>query len=88
MWVFGRTFCAALALIAGSCLFAARTQAQSSAPIPESQARKGNTDGIWYWTLPNTPNGLRPVQSWSGAGSTPDGDIFVAGMASQGDLRA
>ena len=51
-----------------------------SGPHPESHARKGKTDGIWYWTLPNTPNGLRPVQKWSGAGSTPDGEIFVAGM--------
>jgi hypothetical protein len=63
---------AAVALITASCLLATSTWAQS-------YARRGKTDGIWYWTLPNTPNGLRPVQSWSGAGSTPDGEIFVAG---------
>jgi hypothetical protein len=76
---FGKMFCAAVALITASCLLAASTRAHSSDPKPESHARKGMTDGIWYWTLPNTPNGLRPVQSWSGAGSTPDGQIFVAG---------
>lgn len=55
---------------------AIRAQAQQA----ESFARKGDTDGIWYWTLPDTPNGLKPVQSWSGAGSSPDGDIYVGGM--------
>jgi hypothetical protein len=38
------------------------------------------TDGVWYWTLPDAPNGLRPIQSWSGAGAASNGDIYVAGM--------
>jgi sugar lactone lactonase YvrE len=40
----------------------------------------GKLDGIWHWTLPNTPNGLRPTQSWHAIGSSPDGDIYVGGM--------
>ena len=63
-------FCAAVALIAVSCFLAVPTRAHSSDHKPESHARKGKTDGIWYWTLPNTPNRLTPVQSWSGAGSS------------------
>ena len=78
--LFGRMLCAAVALIAVSCFLAVPTRAHSSDHKPESHARKGKTDGIWYWTLPNTPNGLTPVQSWSGAGSTPNGEIFVAGQ--------
>lgn len=41
---------------------------------------KGALDGIWNWVLPNSPNGLRPAQSWHATGSSPDGDIYVAGM--------
>ena len=33
-----------------------------------------------HWELPNTPNGLKPTQSWHATGSSPEGDIFVAGM--------
>jgi hypothetical protein len=66
----------AILLILCLSLTAIRAQAQQ----PQSLARKGNTDGIWYWTLPDTPNGLKPVQSWSGAGSTPNGEIYVGGM--------
>jgi hypothetical protein len=40
----------------------------------------GALDGVWQWTLPDTPNGLRPTQSWHATGSSPDGDIYVAGM--------
>lgn len=40
----------------------------------------GRTDGVWYWTLANTANGLQPSQSWSGASAAPNGDIYVAGM--------
>jgi hypothetical protein len=43
-------------------------------------AVEGKLDGIWYWTLPTTPNGLVPTQSWSGAASAPAGDVYVAGM--------
>ena len=45
--------------------------------------RDGASDGVWYWTLPETPNGLRPTQSWSGAGSAPGGDVYGAGMDQQ-----
>jgi hypothetical protein len=40
----------------------------------------GAVAGVWHWRLPETPNGLRPVQSWHAIGSTPKGDIYVAGM--------
>lgn len=40
----------------------------------------GTFDGVRHWTLPNTPNGLEPTQSWHATGSSPDGDIYVAGM--------
>ena len=33
-----------------------------------------------HWQLPNTPNGLKPTQSWHATGSSPEGDIYVAGM--------
>jgi hypothetical protein len=42
--------------------------------------RRGKLDGVWLWTLPDTPNGLRPTQSWHATGSSPDGDIYIAGM--------
>jgi len=42
--------------------------------------RPGALDGVWLWTLPDTPNGLRPTQSWHATGSSPNGDIYVAGM--------
>jgi hypothetical protein len=42
--------------------------------------RRGKLDGVWLWTLPNTPNGLRPTQSWHATGSSPEGDIYIAGM--------
>lgn len=50
---------------------------------PVAAAIAGEVDGLWYWELPSTPNGLRPTQSWSGAGSTPSGDIYVGGMDHQ-----
>jgi hypothetical protein len=42
--------------------------------------RKGELDGTWLWTLRDTPNGLRPTQSWHATASSPDGDIYIAGM--------
>lgn len=78
--LFGRRSGAAAAVIAAFCLCALANRAQSSDPGIEVTARSGKTDGIWYWTLPNTPNGLRPLHSWSGAGSTPAGEIYVGGM--------
>ncbi len=50
------------------------------AAAPGAEAVKGRLDGIWYWTMPTTPNGLVPSQSWSGAASAPGGDVYVAGM--------
>jgi hypothetical protein len=40
----------------------------------------GAMDGVWHWRLSDTPNGLRPTQSWHATGSTPDGTIYVGGM--------
>src|ERR1700760_2230776 len=40
----------------------------------------GRLDGLWHWRLPDTPNGLRPSQSWHATGSAPDGSIYVGGM--------
>jgi hypothetical protein len=52
-----------------------------SPPIREAEVGwRGKLDGIWNWTLPNTPNGLQPTQSWHATASSPDGDIYVAGM--------
>jgi hypothetical protein len=38
------------------------------------------TRGMWYWRLPNTPNGLQPSQCWHSIGSSPSGAIYVGGM--------
>lgn len=40
----------------------------------------GGLEGVCQWTLPDTPNGLKPTQSWHSIGSTPSGDIFIGGM--------
>ncbi|KQP95984.1 hypothetical protein [Methylobacterium sp. Leaf117] len=40
----------------------------------------GRLDGVHLWTLPDTPNGLHPTQSWHATGSAPNGDLYVAGM--------
>lgn len=47
---------------------------------PENPRQQGRTDGVWYWDLPATPDGLDPLIGYSGAGSAPDGSIYVAGM--------
>jgi hypothetical protein len=56
----------------------------SQVPSPEAQREgsgwQGKLDGTWHWKLPDTLNGLHPTQSWHATGSTPDGDIYVAGM--------
>lgn len=49
----------------------------------ENVGRRGALDGVWLWTLPDTPNGLRPTQSWHATGSSPNGDIYVGGMDHQ-----
>jgi hypothetical protein len=49
-------------------------------PVPEIKAgRPEPLDGVWLWTLPDTPNGLRPTQSWHATASSSSGDIYVAG---------
>ena len=40
----------------------------------------GRIDGAWHWRLPDTPNGLKPLQNWHATGSAPNGDIYVGGM--------
>jgi hypothetical protein len=61
----------------GSTVFA---QTSSSSIVEADVGRPGQLDGVWQWTLPDTPNGLRPTQSWHATASSPDGDIYVAGM--------
>ena len=56
------------------------SQAASSSPLKGEGGRHGALDGVWLWSLPETPNGLRPTQSWHATGSSPEGDIYVAGM--------
>src|SRR3979411_1688120 len=52
-----------------------------SSSIREAEVgRRGKLDGVWQWILPDTPDGLRPTQSWHATGSSPDGDIYIAGM--------
>ncbi len=65
--------CGHLAL---ACLLV--TPAFAAAPTAKRVA--GSKPGLWYWTLPTTPNKLKPLQSWSGAAAAPNGDIYVAGM--------
>src|SRR5271166_5598855 len=55
-------------------------QVPSSARADAEFGRQGKLDGVWQWTLPDTPNGLRPTQSWHATGSSSNGDIYVAGM--------
>lgn len=40
----------------------------------------GRLDGVRLWRLPDTPDGLKPTQSWHSLGSTPSGDIYIGGM--------
>src|SRR5262249_14950886 len=51
----------------------------SARAAPSSARVAGAIDGIWFWPLPNTPNGLRPTSTWGGAGSTPSGEIYIGG---------
>lgn len=56
----------------------------SSAPgTNETRGRRGAMDGVWLWSLPDTPNGLRATQSWHATGSSSNGDIYVGGMDHQ-----
>ena len=40
----------------------------------------GKQLGSWHWQLPNTDNGLKPIESWHAIGSAPNGDIYIGGM--------
>jgi outer membrane protein assembly factor BamB len=40
----------------------------------------GRLGAAWHWRLPDTPNGLKPTQSWHATGAAPSGDIYVGGM--------
>ncbi len=51
----------------GRLLFVLSPTAEAS---PERVRRSAaSSDGVWYWDLPETPNGLRPLIAYSGAGS-------------------
>src|SRR5271154_116102 len=54
--------------------------ATGGAAADEPAGRAGRLDGVWSWRLPDTPNGLQPIQSWHAAASAPDGGIYVGGM--------
>ena len=64
---------AALALLAASLT-------ASMAGDISTTGENGRIDGVHLWTLPDTPNGLHPSQSWHATGSAPNGDLYVAGM--------
>jgi hypothetical protein len=66
-------------LLAGFVGCSGTLSAPFAAP-PTSSRITGEVDGLWYWELPSTLNGLKPTMSWSGAGSAPNGDVYVAGM--------
>lgn len=65
--------------VIGISLSAFLAAAAQAAP-PSGPRTAGRQAGLWTWTIPNTPNGLRPLQGWSGAASAPNGDIYAAGM--------
>jgi hypothetical protein len=47
---------------------------------PSAPRRAGAKAGVSYWTVPNTPNGLKPTMTWGGAGTAADGTVYVGGM--------
>lgn len=49
-------------------------------PPVTAAPQAGRIGGVQLWTLPATPNGLVPSQSWHATGSAPNGDLYVAGM--------
>lgn len=69
-----------LAALAALSLLALAAGPVLAADAPTARRQAGAVDGLWFWPLPDTPNGLVPVQAWSGAGAAPDGSIYVAGM--------
>src|SRR5690349_5509133 len=70
-------------MITAVAALVALTAGVAQAEAPTSQRQASAVAGLWYWVLPDTPNGLRPTQSWSGAGTAPDGAIYVGGMDHQ-----
>ena len=40
----------------------------------------GKQVGSWHWQLPNTDNGLKPIESWHATGSAPSRDIYIGSM--------
>lgn len=75
-----------LALICLACVGVVILGSDGFGQIPSSSIREaevgrpGKLDGVWQWTLPDTPDGLHPTQSWHATASSPDGDIYIAGM--------
>lgn len=72
-----------LGLVLGCCVLPAVSQTGDRTRLDSPQRESGwagTLGGTWHWRLPDSPNGLHPTQSWHATGSTPDGDIYVAGM--------
>jgi outer membrane protein assembly factor BamB len=69
--------CGLSSLIAIGSIILSLSTAKSADP---AEGWAGRIEGSWHWRLPDTPNGLRPTQSWHATGSTPAGDIYVGGM--------
>ncbi len=52
-----------------------------SSPVSaEPSSHPGLIDGVRWWRLPDTPNGLKPTESWHATASAPDGAIYIGGM--------
>jgi outer membrane protein assembly factor BamB len=67
--------------IGGGAIFAlAATLASAVAGEEAAVSPRSVRPGVTQWTLPATPNGLIPTESWHATGSTPAGDIYVGGM--------
>jgi hypothetical protein len=51
-----------------------------AAPSVWVSSRARVTEPVLTWIVPDTPGGMRSNQNWHATGSTPLGDIYVAGM--------
>lgn len=65
------------ASIAGAAVLAGAHSAHAQST---AQREAGDHAGIWFWSMPDAPDGTVPKQSWSGPGPGPNGEIYVAGM--------
>ena len=74
----GLGWCAICAGAVALSLGAATELAADSGPSASRTA--GAHAGLWTWSLPDTPNGTVPKQSWSGPGTASGGEIYVGGM--------